>query len=342
MNDQSPQSPLPPPLVMMQLLFGKQLTYSLSGVARLGVADHMTGKPQPVEKIAAKAGAHAPSLYRVMRMLAGFGVFKEGPQRHFALTPVGGLLKTGVPGSLRYMAMMFGEEFSTRAYEHIAECLRSGGDGVTEAYGKPIWEVLAERPEQCETFQQAMTNSTSVAADAIVEAYDFSGIERLADVGGGHGLLLAAILRANAHVQGVLFDRPEVVEHVPEQQFTGCEGRITTEAGSFFERVPDGCDAYLLKHIIHDWSDEHCRTILDLMREKLPKHGRVLVCEMVVSDEPGPTPAKLLDIEMLVMAVGGKERTPEEFRELFASSGLRLNRIVATDRPISVIEAVPA
>ena len=342
MNDQSPQSPLPPPLVMMQLLFGKQLTYSLSGVARLGVADHMTGKPQPVEEIAAKAGAHAPSLYRVMRMLAGFGVFKEGPQRHFALTPVGGLLKTGVPGSLRYMAMMFGEEFSTRAYEHIAECLRSGGDGVTEAYGKPIWEVLAERPEQCETFQQAMTNSTSVAADAIVEAYDFSGIERLADVGGGHGLLLAAILRANAHVQGVLFDRPEVVEHVPEQQFTGCEGRITTEAGSFFERVPDGCDAYLLKHIIHDWSDEHCRTILDLMREKLPKHGRVLVCEMVVSDEPGPTPAKLLDIEMLVMTVGGKERTPEEFRELFASSGLRLNRIVATDRPISVIEAVPA
>ena len=342
MNDQSPQSPLPPPLVMMQLLFGKQLTYSLSGVARLGVADHMTGKPQPVEEIAAKAGAHAPSLYRVMRMLAGFGVFKEGPQRHFALTPVGGLLKTGVPGSLRYMAMMFGEEFSTRAYEHIAECLRSGGDGVTEAYGKPIWEVLAERPEQCETFQQAMTNSTSVAADAIVEAYDFSGIERLADVGGGHGLLLAAILRANAHVQGVLFDRPEVVEHVPEQQFTGCEGRITTEAGSFFERVPDGCDAYLLKHIIHDWSDEHCRTILVLMREKLPKHGRVLVCEMVVSDEPGPTPAKLLDIEMLVMTVGGKERTPEEFRELFASSGLRLNRIVATDRPISVIEAVPA
>ena len=342
MNDQSPQSPLPPPLVMMQLLFGKQLTYSLSGVARLGVADHMTGKPQPVEEIAAKAGAHAPSLYRVMRMLAGFGVFKEGPQRHFALTPVGGLLKTGVPGSLRYMAMMFGEEFSTRAYEHIAECLRSGGDGVTEAYGKPIWEVLAERPEQCETFQQAMTNSTSVAADAIVEAYDFSGIERLADVGGGHGLLLAAILRANAHVQGVLFDRPEVVEHVPEQQFTGCEGRITTEAGSFFERVPDGCDAYLLKHIIHDWSDEHCRTILILMREKLPKHGRVLVCEMVVSDEPGPTPAKLLDIEMLVMTVGGKERTPEEFRELFASSGLRLNRIVATARPISVIEALPA
>jgi O-methyltransferase len=342
MADQPAQAPLPPPMQMMQLLFGKQLTYSLSGVARLGVADHMDGTAKPVEEIAAKAGAHAPSLYRVMRMLASFGVFKEGPPRHFALTPVGALLKTGAPGSLRYMAMMFGEEFSTRSYEHIADCLRSGGDGVSEAYGKHIWEVLAERPEQCETFQRAMTNSTSVAADAIVEAYDFSGIERLADVGGGHGLLLAAILRANAKLKGVLFDRPEVVGNVPKDRFAGCEGRIDIEPGSFFERVPDGCDAYLLKHIIHDWSDEHCRTILGLMREKLPKDGRVLVCEMVVSDEPGPTPAKLLDIEMLVMTVGGKERTPEEFGDLFASAGLRLNRIVPTGRPISVIEAVPA
>jgi hypothetical protein len=336
------QAPLPPNMAMMQLLFGKQLTYSLSGVARLGVADHMDGRAMPVEEIAAKTGAHAPSLYRVMRMLAGFGVFKEGPPRHFALTPVGELLKTDAPGSLRYMAMMFGEEFSTRAYEHITECLKTGGDGVSQAYGKQIWEVLAERPGQCETFQRAMTNSTSVAAEAIVEAYDFSDIKRLADVGGGHGLLLAAILRANPGMQGMLFDRPEVVGNVPRDQFAGCEGRITIEGGSFFERVPDGCDAYIMKHIIHDWSDEHCRTILRLMREKLPKDGRVLICEMVVTGEPGPTPAKMLDIEMLVMTVGGKERTEEEFRELFAACGLRLGRIVPTGRPIAVIEAVPA
>ena len=341
MTDRAIQAP-PPPLAMMQLLFGKQLTYSLSGVARLGVADHMDGTAKPVEHIASSCGAHAPSLYRVMRMLASFGVFKEGPPRHFALTPIGELLKTSAPGSLRYMAMMFGEEFSTRAYEHIAACLRTGGDGVSEAYGKQIWEVLAERPGQCETFQHAMTNSTSVAAQAIVEAYDFSGIERLADVGGGHGLLLAAILRANPEMQGVLFDRPEVVASVPKDQFAGCDTRIAIEAGSFFERVPDGCDAYLMKHIIHDWSDEHCRTILAHMRKKLPKHGRVLVCEMVVTDEPGPTPAKLLDIEMLVMTVGGKERTPDEFAELFASCDLKLSRIVPTGRPIAVIEAVPA
>ena len=146
MSDRPTQSQLPPPMAFMQLLFGKQLTYSLSGVARLGVADHMDRRAAPVEELAAKVGAHAPSLYRVMRMLASFGVFKEAPPRHFALTPVGELLKTDAPGSLRYMAMMFGEELSTRAYAHFTDCLRTGGDGVSEAYGKDIWQVLAEPP----------------------------------------------------------------------------------------------------------------------------------------------------------------------------------------------------
>jgi O-methyltransferase domain len=340
MSDRQTQAELPPPMVFMQLLFGKQLTYSLSGVARLGVADHMDGTARPVEEIAGKVAAHAPSLYRVMRLLTSFGVFREGPPRHFALTPVGELLKTDAPASLRYMAMMFGEEFSALAYAHITECLRTGGDGVTAAYGKDIWQVLAERPEQCETFQHAMTNSSSGSLGAIVEVYDFGSIKRIADVGGGHGLLLASILKAYPAMRGVLFDRPEVVESLPAGQFADCEGRITSEAGSFFERVPDGCDAYIMKHIIHDWDDERCGIILRLMREKLPKDGRVLVCEMVVSDEPGPTPAKLLDIEMLVMTVGGKERSAQEFAELFAASGLKLNRIVPTARPVAVIEAV--
>ncbi len=333
---------MPPPMAFMQLLFGKQITYSLSGVARLGVADHMDGKGRAIEELASKVGAHAPSLYRVMRLLASLGVFRESPPRHFALTPVGELLKTGAPASLRSMAMMFGEEFSARAYAHITECLRTGGDGVTEAYGKDIWQVLAEHPAQCEVFQNAMTSSSSGSVPAIVEAYDFGGIERIADVGGGHGLLLAAILNSSPATQGVLFDRPEVVASVPERQFAAVKGRITTEAGSFFERVPDGCDAYIMKHIIHDWDDQRCGIILGLMREKLPKNGRVLVCEMVVSDDPGPTPAKLLDIEMLVMTVGGKERSAQEFADLFAASGLKLNRIVPTARPIAVIEAVPA
>jgi hypothetical protein len=333
---------LPPPAIFMQLLFGKQVTYVLSGVARLGVADHMDNTGRAIEELAAKTGAHAPSLYRAMRMLSSLGVFKESPSRHFALTPVGELLKTDAAGSVRYLAVMFGEEFATRPYAHITDCLRTGGDGVTAAYGKDIWRVLADRPEECEIFQKAMTSASGGAVGAIVEAYDFTGIRRIADVGGGHGLLLGSILRANPKIAGVLFDRPEVVESLPESAFAGLEERVEVEGGSFFERVPDGCDAFIMKHIVHDWDDEHCITILRLMREKLSKNGRVLLCEMVVMDEPGPTPAKMLDIEMLVMTVGGKERTEAEFAELFAASRLKLNRIVPTSRPVAVIEAIPA
>lgn len=336
------ETAIPPQAVMMRLLFGKQLTASLAALARLGVADHMDADFTPVDMLAGKVEAHAPSLFRVMRMLASMGVFREGPGHTFALTPVGALLKTDAPGSMRYTAMMLGDEWTLRAYEHMADCIRTGGDGVTKAYGKHVFDLLAERPEQSETFQRAMTGGSAMAARAITAAYDFSGIRRLGDVGGGYGLLLASILERNPEMRGVLFDRPEVVAQVPESRVAACNGRLAVEAGSFFERVPEGCDAYIMKNIIHDWGDEHCRTILGLMREALPADGRVLVCEMVVSDDPGPTPAKMLDIEMLVMTVGGKERTEEEFRELFAAAGFRLNRVVPTERPICVIEAVPA
>ena len=161
-----------------------------------------------------------------------------------------------------------------------------------------------------------------------------TGIERLADLGGGHGLLLASVLQKYPGMQGVLFDLPEVVAGVPADRLAACGGRLRVEAGSFFDRVPQGCDAYMMKHIIHDWSDEHCRTILRLIRAELPPHGRLLVCELVMPEEPGPAPAKMLDIEMLVMTVGGKERSPSEFAELFASAGLKLGRIVTTPTPI--------
>jgi hypothetical protein len=210
------------------------------------------------------------------------------------------------------------------------------------AYGKPIFDLFAERPEQAETFQRAMSGGSANAAQSILASYDFSGIERLADLGGGHGLLLASVLQRYPDMQGMLFDLPEVVAGVPDDRLAASGGRLRVEAGSFFERVPQGCDAYMMKHIIHDWSDEHCRTILKLIRAQLPSHGRLLVCELVMPEEPGPAPAKMLDIEMLVMTVGGKERTPAEFGELFASAGLKLGRIVTTPTPICVVEALPA
>ncbi len=342
MSEAPAQTPVPPQRVMVQLLFGKQLTASLAALARLGVADHMRDGEVAVDELAAKVGAHAPSLYRVMRMLASVGVFRDMPERRFALTPVGALLKTDAQGSMRAMAMMLGDEWSIRAYAHMTDCIRTGGDGITMAYGKPIFELFAEQPAQAETFQKAMTGGSAVAAQSILGAYDFSGIKRLADVGGGHGLLLGTILQRYPDMQGVLFDLPEVVAGVPEERLEAAGDRLRIEAGSFFERVPQGCDAYMMKHIIHDWSDEHCRTILRLVREQLPADGRLLVCEQVMPEGPGPSPTKMLDIEMLVMTVGGRERTPQEFAALFASAGLKLGRVVTTPTPICVIEAFPA
>lgn len=329
-----------PQKAFMQLIFGKQITYSLASVARLGVADHMNATPVHLEELAARVGAHAPSLFRVMRLLASVGVFKETPAQQFSLTSVGELLKTNAQDSLRYLAMLFGDEWTTRAYEHFADCVRTGSDGVTKAYGKHAFDFLAERPDQAETFQRAMTSFSTAAAQAILDAYDFTGIRRLADVGGGHGTLLASILRRCPQMHGVLYDLPEVVAEIPKDRFAGCDGRISIESGSFFERVPSDCDAYIMKHIIHDWSDDYCRSVLSLMREQLPLNGRVLICEMVIQDDASPSPAKMLDIEMLVMTVGGKERSASEFRDLLASAGLQLGRIVPTASPICIVEAL--
>jgi hypothetical protein len=222
----------------------------------------------------------------------------------------------------------------------MEHALRTGGDGVTAAFGKQIFDLFREIPDEAENFHRAMTDFTSHLVTELLDAYDFSGIHKLADVGGGHGILLVNVLRRYPHLQGVLFDLPEVIAGATEvAHFTGLDGRIHYEGGSFLETVPEGCDAYIMKHIIHDWDDERAGQILRLMKERMAPNGRVLLFEMVVPDDTAPGPAKLLDIEMLVNTPGGKERTAEEFAALFASAGLRLHRIVPTKGPMSVIEA---
>lgn len=326
---------------LMRLLLGKHITYSLSAIARLGVADHMNGTPEPVAELAAKVGAHAPSLYRVMRMLASIGVFEERLNRSFCHTALSECLKTDAPGSLRYLATFWGDQWTTRAFENMTHVLCTGQDGVTRAYGKHAFEVLADDPAQAERFHRGMVNISAMVGDAVARAYDFSGFSRIADVGGGHGMLLASILRIYPHLKGVLYDLPEVTAGAPQSEcLSGIENLVQIESGSFFQQIPGQCDVYILKNIVHDWSDDDCRTILKLIRQQLPPHGRVLLCEMVVPDEPGhPAFAKMLDIEMLVVTPGGRERTAEEFSCLFRSAGLKLQRITSTESPLCILEA---
>lgn len=334
----------PSPLEQIfQLLVGKHITYSLTAVAKLGVADHMSGTPKHVAELAQIVGAQPDFLYRVMRLLASLGVFVEGPGKSFALTPVGECLRTESPASVRYLAMAWGDSWSTRAFERFTDTVRSGIDATTLAFGKHTFELFADIPDQAETFHRAMSSLSGFAAAAVTDAYDFSGVSRLADVGGGHGMLLASILKRNPAMQGMLYDLPEVVVGASAHNtFAGMAERVSVESGSFFERVPAGCDGYILKHIIHDWDDQRSRRILSLIREQLPAHGRVLLCELVVPESPAPAPAKFLDIEMLALTPGGKERTEREFAELFASAGLRLARVIHTNSPFCIIEGVPA
>ena len=340
----NPNTPpaLPPEAQMMQLLFGKIITFTLSGVAHVGVADHMGETPTSVEDLAARTGSHAPSLYRAMRMLASLGVFAEPQPRHFSLTPVGQMLRSDAPNSMRQMAMMFSDPWITNAYQNIVHCLRTGGDGVTKAYGKHAFDLFKEIPDQAERFHHAMTDLSTISGKALVEAYDFSRFQCIADVGGGHGVILGSILRATPGLRGVLYDLPEVVDGAtPSGTLAGVEDRVSQQSGSFFEAVPAGCDAYILKHIIHDWDDERASRILSLMRAQLAAYpqGRVFLLEMVVPEGGQPAPATMLDIEMLVATLGGKERTEAEFRELFRSAGLEFERITPTKSPMCLIEA---
>jgi hypothetical protein len=277
-----------------------------------------------------------------MRMLASVGVFTEAAGKRFSLTPVGERLRTDAPGSFRHLAAFMGGEIATRAFGHLIDSLRTGVSGVRAEYGKDAFELLGEFPEEAEMFNRGMVGFSEVVGPAILDAYDFTGIERLADIGGGHGGLLATILRRHPTMRGVLYDMPTVTAGATAAGcFRGIEDRVEIESGSFLEHVPKGCEGYLLKHIMHDWSDEVCSQILRLVREQVPRHGRVLVCEMVIGDDPGPSPAKMLDIEMLAFTVGGRERTAAEFGELFATADLRLERIVPTQSPVCVLEARP-
>jgi hypothetical protein len=338
------QQQLPPDAIFMQLIFGKMIACSISGLARTGAADHMGPDPRPVSDIAADAGVNVDALARVLRMLSGVGVAIESPGPSFGLTPVGMLLRANSPGSLRNMAMMMADRWTMGAYAHMEHCIRTGGNGVEKAFGTGPWGYMNQHPDERDTFAAAMGDFTAVMAPAVATVGDFSRFRRIADVGGSHGVLLANLLAANDGLQGVLFDLPEVVAGAPDAGHLAAFGdRVSFESGSFFERVPADCDAYIMKHIVHDWDDASAVRILSLMRDALaahaPESGRVLLAEMVVPEEPGPAPAKFLDIEMLVLTDGGRERTEGEFAALFARAGLELVGIARTPGPMCVVEA---
>jgi hypothetical protein len=323
------------------MAFGAMLTQALYVAAKLGVADRLAAGPRAVAELAPETGAHERSLYRLLRSLAANGIFRETAPRVFALTPLAELLRADAPGSMRNGVIFMGEEWHYRVWSDMAYSVRTGKPAWGHTHGEEVFDYFAANPARAEIFNGAMTDMSVAVAPVVVAAYDFSGIGTLADIAGGHGYLLAQILKANPSVSGILFDTPPVVGGAAALlEREGVSERVERVAGDFFDSVPRA-DAYVMKHIIHDWDDERAITILKNINAAMGADGKVLVVETVVPEGNEPHYSKLLDLEMLT-SPGGVERTAEEYAALLSEAGLRLTRIIPTRSPFSIVEAVRA
>ena len=322
------------------MMTGYWVSQALYVAAKLGIADLLADGPVDCEDLATATDTHAPSLQRVLRALAGVGVFTEVSPGSFALTPLAELLRTETPGSMRALAIMYAEE-QYRAWGELLHSVRTGEMAFDYQFGMGYFEYLAQHPEADRVFNEAMTGWTHQLASAVVDVYDFSPFKTVVDVGGGYGALLAAILRSNPGTRGILFEQPHVVASAKEQLApTGVADRCTLVGGDFFVAVPAGGDAYVLSQILHDWDDEHCVAILGQCRRAMADHGNLLVVELVLPPGNEPSLGKWLDLHMLVL-LGGRERTAAEYDTLFRAAGFNLARVVPTPPGPSVVEAVP-
>ncbi len=331
---------IPPSAQLMDMIFAFALSRSISVAAQFGIADQLKDGPKSADELAAALGLHARSLYRMMRALAGAGVFSEDADRRFSLTPLSDLLRSDAPESLRAFATFIAGDVNFTTWAKLPYSIQTGQRAFDHVHGDFYFDWIAQNQAEGKVFNDAMTSMSMGAGAAVLAGYDFTGINKLVDVGGGHGLLLAAVLQQYPQMKGVLCDAPSVVAEAGALlEESGVADRCETVGVNFFETVPAGGDAYIMKHIIHDWSDDECVTILNLCHAAMTDNGKVLIAEMVLPERNAPGVSKLLDLEMLQFMTGC-ERTAEEYRLLLDRAGFKLTRIVPTPSPYSVIEGV--
>jgi hypothetical protein len=330
---------IPPPAAIFGLVSGMWAAKAAATAASLRIPDVLALGPKTADEVAKAIGADAGAVYRLMRGVASVGVLSAEPGGRFALTPVGELLRSDVPGSMRSVLVAEMAPGHWLPWGDLEHSVRTGKPAAPKALGMDVWEYYKKNSEEGFQFAEAMSGLSSMALQAVLAAYSFAGARKVVDVGGSHGSFLAAVLQRETEARGVLFDRPEVIEGARATLAgAGIADRVERVAGSFFESVPAGGDVYLLKHILHDWSDDECVTILRCVREGMTADARVVVVEMLISADGPPSPAPLLDLNMLVMLTG-KERTKDEFGALFAKAGLALSNVTPTHSPFAVVEA---
>jgi hypothetical protein len=346
MTDQNsaaqPQA-IPPDAQIIQLSMGVFISQALYVAAKLGIADLIAGGPNTTSEMAGATATDERSLYRLLRTLASVGVFAETADRTFSNTPTSDTLRSDSPTSTRAMALFMGDEAHWRVFGDMLYSVQTGKPAWEHVHGVPCFPFMFEvKKELGHVFNEAMTSVSHGQVGAVLAAYDFSGIGTLADIAGGRGHLLASVLQKYPEMKGVLFDMGNVLAQAPELLAScGVEDRVEMVEGDFFSEIPVVADAYILKHIIHDWYDDSCEMILGNIRKSMPDHARVLIVDAVIPPGNDPHPGKILDMEMLV-APGGIERTEAEFEQLLKNSGFRLDRIVPTPSPVSIVEASKA
>jgi hypothetical protein len=323
-----------------QMFGGSWITQGIWVVAELGIADLLTDGPLTAEELAEKTQTHGGALYRVLRALAGVGVFTQDAEGRFSLTPLANLLRTDAAASQRSFAVMMGGEFHA-AWGELLYSVRTGKPGFEKRFGVPFFQYMTEHPERHGIYDAAMTAAHGAETEPILDAYDFTPFRTVVDIGGGNGLVLAAILKRHPTIQGILFDLPAVAERARSTiSGSGVSDRCRIEGGDFFSSVPAGADAYVLRHIIHDWEDREAIAILRKCRDTMSPDSKILVIETVIPPGNGPSFGKWRDLMMLLVA--GRERTKDEYSSLFSLAGLKLNRVIPTASEVSIFEGIKA
>lgn len=316
------------------------LSKAISVAAELKIADCLLDGPKTVSLIAKETGTDPGSLYRLMRALASFRVFKELKNKTFVLTPMAKAL-TDCDESMKYLVMHMTSPCNWEMFGQMIHTIKTGKNAAKKLYGMEIFEYLKTNSYERNLFNKAMSNTSDMVSGAVISSYSFKGTKKLIDVGGGHGFLLSIILSKNKKMKGIVFDSSHVVEGARENfEKFGVSNRAGIKAGDFFESVPEGGDTYILKSILHDWNDEDCIKILKNINNVISNNGKLILVDSVIREDNEPAFGKLIDILMLIGTDGGKERTKKEFEYIFEQSGFKLTKITHTVAPLSLIEGI--
>lgn len=333
---------VPGHIALLELGTAGYVSQAICAAAELGIADALADGPQSSAELARTLNVDEDALRRLLRLLVSWGVFGQRRDGTYQLTAISQGLRTDADVSLRDLFVFFGSELHRKHWTHLATSVRAGGSLWPELDGMEFFEFAERHPEVGQVFDRAMTSVGSLATEPLQAAFDFGRFGSIVDVGGGRGSLLVDILQRHPSMRGTVFDLPRVADGLEEQLLRpGLTGRLAVEAGSFFDVVPKGADAYLLKHIVHDWNDADAERILRTVRTAMESEARLLIIEMVMPEHHRPHPGKVIDLEMLIQTRGGRERTQNEFGDLLSRSGFVLTGVTTTAAPDCVIEARP-